>query len=167
MKQDLCGLAFERYGCSKAALDDALETVDNMADAYRLAHGIRWFNARTSVPALTSATMIWLHSNLGMSAPYTFFAMCLTWLLRPILLSLVVFHVPLFTFVPNIHAPPLTNPAACFGTTISLSPRSLQLYSCPIPGSCPIQPFIFNDSGTVVWRAFITPYQCDLLSRLG
>lgn len=34
---------FERYGCSKAALDDALETVDNMADAYRLAHGIRDF----------------------------------------------------------------------------------------------------------------------------
>ncbi|KAF5830372.1 hypothetical protein DUNSADRAFT_14669 [Dunaliella salina] len=34
---------FERYGCSKAALDDALETVDNMADSYRLAHGIRDF----------------------------------------------------------------------------------------------------------------------------
>lgn len=32
---------YERYGCSKAALDEALAVVDNMADAYRLAHGVR------------------------------------------------------------------------------------------------------------------------------
>ena len=34
---------YEQYGCSKAAVDEALHVVDNMVDAYRLAHGIRDF----------------------------------------------------------------------------------------------------------------------------
>ena len=34
---------YDRYGCSKEAVHEALAVVDDMTDAYRLAHGIRDF----------------------------------------------------------------------------------------------------------------------------